>query len=79
MAIGDGFSDPINMLNYGEYLINVGLIDEKQKRHFDEEEEKTRHFIRTKQYKKAFEVRGCNNSFDLLPKHEMDLYLFVCN
>lgn len=57
MAIGDGFSDPINMLNYGNYLYNVGLIDEKERQHFHREEKAVRDAIRKEDWTGAFEVK----------------------
>ena len=29
MAIGDGLCDPVTMTNYGDFLFNIGLIDEQ--------------------------------------------------
>ncbi|XP_043203971.1 venom serine carboxypeptidase-like [Amphibalanus amphitrite] len=34
MAIGDGFVDPINQVDYSEYFYNVGLVDAKQSEQF---------------------------------------------
>ncbi|ODM90366.1 Venom serine carboxypeptidase [Orchesella cincta] len=56
MAIGDGFTDPVNMLNYGEYLHSVGLLDLTQKQHFQAEEDKARNFIKNGSYMEAFQV-----------------------
>ncbi|CAL8110554.1 unnamed protein product [Orchesella dallaii] len=56
MAIGDGFTDPINMLNYGEYLHSVGLLDLSQKNHFQAEEDKAKNFIKNGSYVDAFKV-----------------------
>jgi len=56
VAIGDGFSDPENMLNYGTYLYNVGLIDEKERSHFHREEQAVRDAIKKKDWMSAFEV-----------------------
>lgn len=28
VSIGNGFCDPVNMLNYGDYLLEIGLIDQ---------------------------------------------------
>ena len=35
MAIGDGWVDPINQVDYGDFLYNVGLADAKQRQVFD--------------------------------------------
>lgn len=56
IAIGNGFSDPVNMLNYGEYLYEIGLIDENSKNVFDNIRDKAIAFIQNKQYSKAFEI-----------------------
>ena len=42
MAIGNGYSDPINMLNYGDHLYNIGLLDENERRHFRRVQKKAR-------------------------------------
>ncbi|XP_043246485.1 venom serine carboxypeptidase-like [Amphibalanus amphitrite] len=34
MAVGDGFVDPSNQVDYGEFLYNVGLIDAEQREQF---------------------------------------------
>lgn len=56
MAIGDGFSDPVSMLNYGEYLYNIGLLDLNGKSYFDQEEDKARQFIKAGRFMDAFLV-----------------------
>jgi len=56
MAIGDGFTDPVNMLNYGEYLHNVGLLNLNQKALFQKEEAKARNFILGGKYMDAFKT-----------------------
>ncbi len=56
IAVGDGFTDPVNMLNYGEYLHNVGLLNANQKAHFQEQEQKARDFILKEQFTEAFYV-----------------------
>jgi len=44
------------MLNYGEYLYNIGLLDRTGKAYFDQEEEKARQFIQQGKYMDAFET-----------------------
>jgi len=56
MAIGDGFSDPINMLYYSEYLYNIGLLDWQQKKVFEKQEALARSYIHKGKYDEAFEV-----------------------
>ena len=31
LAIGDGLSDPVHQLSYGEFLFQVGLVDENDR------------------------------------------------
>lgn len=42
IVIVDGLCDPPSMMDYGEFLLNLGLIDEKQALHFKTEEDKIR-------------------------------------
>ncbi|GAB6021025.1 hypothetical protein CHUAL_003662 [Chamberlinius hualienensis] len=39
-AIGDGWIDPVKQLNYGDYLFNIGLINEQQRSVFYEKQAK---------------------------------------
>ena len=55
LAIGDGMCDPRTMLNYGDYLYQIGLLDEPQRDHFAEVEKKTASLIDQKRFKEAFE------------------------
>lgn len=54
LAIGNGFSDPRNMANYGDFLFQIGLIDEQQRAHFLTEQEKFVKFIDQGEFEKAF-------------------------
>lgn len=56
LSIGDGLCDPAHMFKYGEYLYQIGLLDERQRNHFQDEESKAREYIATKQYFKAFQI-----------------------
>lgn len=56
LAIGNGFSDPINQYQYADYLYQIGLLDENQRRIFNQTETKGLNYIRTRQWAKAFEV-----------------------
>jgi vitellogenic carboxypeptidase-like protein len=67
LAIGDGFSDPVTMLNYGEYLYNIGLLDQNGKAHFDQEEEKARRAITSGKYMDAFLTIDALLDGDLTP------------
>ncbi|GAB0097761.1 venom serine carboxypeptidase-like [Sergentomyia squamirostris] len=56
MAIGDGLSDPINQLNYGDYLFQIGLIDHNGKKLLEEYVSAARTFIQEGNYIAAFET-----------------------
>ena len=57
LAIGDGLCDPVTMTNYGDYLFEIGLIDEVDWVHFKKVEKKQVEFIQREEWVKAFEVR----------------------
>lgn len=54
LTIGNGLSDPINQLNYGDYLYQLGLIDVNGKNTFETYEQKGLDYIQNKQWKEAF-------------------------
>ena len=56
IAIGDGWIDPISMLDVGSFLYQVALIDENQLKHFYEEQNKTVSLIQNNEFLKAFEI-----------------------
>lgn len=56
MAIGDGLCDPITMLDYGDFLYGVGLIDELSLPLFYEKEALARQYIQEKKYIMAYKV-----------------------
>ena len=60
MAIGDGLCDPETMLNYGDVLLNLGLIDQLDKNGFKAMEERTLKLIKQKKWSQAFKVRLMN-------------------
>lgn len=59
-AIGNGLSDPIHQLNYGEYLFQHGFIDLNGLKAFSTYEKLGIRYIKNGEYMKAFDV------FDLL-------------
>ncbi|XP_011630686.1 LOW QUALITY PROTEIN: venom serine carboxypeptidase-like [Pogonomyrmex barbatus] len=65
LAIGNGLCDPENQLLYGDYLYQLGLIDENGKAQFHMYEEKGRNFIKEKKYVEAFEI------FDILLNNDL--------
>lgn len=65
-AIGDGFSDPRHMFDYGDYLYQVGLVDEIQRDHFKQEQRLAIKYVENGQMKKAAEIfdRLLDGDFD---------------
>ena len=57
MAIGDGFSDPVTMTGYGDFLYQIGLLDEIDRDYFNKQSELAVNLINQKKWIKAFEVR----------------------
>ncbi|XP_050097856.1 vitellogenic carboxypeptidase-like [Anopheles aquasalis] len=56
MAIGNGYSDPINQLNYGDYLYQLGLIDANALERFEQDEQTVAECIAKGNYQCAFDV-----------------------
>ncbi|XP_059611633.1 venom serine carboxypeptidase-like [Phlebotomus argentipes] len=54
MAIGDGFSDPLHQLNYGDYLYQIGLIDDNAKNLFAKYQRSAEKLIENGDYTAAF-------------------------
>ncbi|XP_071518889.1 probable serine carboxypeptidase CPVL, partial [Panulirus ornatus] len=55
MAIGDGLCDPVTMTDYGDFLYNIGLIDEINLQYFKQQSELAISLINKQQWHKAFE------------------------
>ncbi|KAL3269549.1 hypothetical protein HHI36_008614 [Cryptolaemus montrouzieri] len=53
LAIGDGWTDPINQLNYGEYLFQHGIVDSNTRQRMDKQRDKTIDLINQGKYDKA--------------------------
>lgn len=56
LAIGNGLTDPVNQLLYGDYLYQLGLIDYDGRDQFHAYEERGKDFINQSKYNEAFEV-----------------------
>lgn len=56
LAIGNGFSDPLHQLEYGDYLYQLGLIDTNGRDQFHEFQKKGTDCIKKEDYDCAFEV-----------------------
>lgn len=56
MAIGDGLTDPELMLDYADYLYQVGLADDIQRQYIKKQCDEIKLCIQQKQWKKAFNI-----------------------
>ncbi|XP_044753589.1 venom serine carboxypeptidase-like [Coccinella septempunctata] len=56
LAIGNGLSDPIHQLNYGDYLYQNGLIDFNAREIMKNLEAKVVELVKAEKYDEAFEV-----------------------
>ncbi|XP_058458316.1 vitellogenic carboxypeptidase-like [Malaya genurostris] len=56
LAIGNGYSDPLNQLNYGDYLYQLGLIDTNAKERFDKDESAAIECVKQNDYACAFKI-----------------------
>ncbi|KAF2347083.1 Peptidase S10 serine carboxypeptidase, partial [Trinorchestia longiramus] len=54
MAIGDGLCDPVTMLDYGDFLYDIGLLDEVQRNMFRQKQVVTRTLIAKRLWRDAF-------------------------
>lgn len=54
IAIGNGFCDPSNMLNYGDFFHNIGLLGTIQRDYFLQEQNKTLNFIQQRDFLRAY-------------------------
>ncbi|KOC66387.1 Venom serine carboxypeptidase [Habropoda laboriosa] len=56
LAIGNGLTDPLNQLHYGDYLYQLGLVDKNGRDLFHKYEQKGRDLIVQEKYVEAFNV-----------------------
>lgn len=56
LAIGDGFSDPKNMLKYGDYLFQLGIIDKRASEVFSQQESEMQKYIEQENFSAANEI-----------------------
>jgi len=68
ISIGNGLCDPENMLNYGDYLYQLGLIDAAMRSKFYQKQDEVKQFIQKKQFENAFK------SFDELLNGDLTPY-----
>lgn len=67
LAIGDGLCDPEHMLGYGNYLYEIGLIDDNQKAKFNEIQDEIVSDIKAEKWTDAFKVFDRLLNGDLTP------------
>lgn len=65
VSIGNGFCDPVNMLNYGDYLIEIGLIDVNGQKIFHQKRDEAVSLIKQEKWVEAFE------RFDILLNNDL--------
>lgn len=56
VLVGSGFTDPINQIDYGDFYYNVGILDEQERAFFKAQERLAKTYIRSQQWRAAFEV-----------------------
>lgn len=56
LAIGNGYSDPLNQIDYGDYLFQLGLIDSNAKDRFDRDEADAVNCVKNNDYDCAFKI-----------------------
>lgn len=56
IAIGNGLTDPVNQLLYGDYLYQLGLIDFNGRNKFHSYEKQGRDFINQSKFNEAFDI-----------------------
>lgn len=74
LAIGNGLCDPVHQLKYGDYLYQLGLIDQHGRDQFHDYEKKGVDLINKKDFEGAFEVfdtllNGDKSEYDSLFKN----------
>ena len=67
LAIGNGLSDPLHQLKYGDYLYQLGLIDSKGRDTFHKYEKMGEHYIKAKKFEEAFKIFDILINMDELP------------
>lgn len=68
LAIGNGLSDPVHQMNYGDYLYQLGLIDSNGHKIFTEYEAQGINCIKKKDFNCAFDVFDKLINMDELPQ-----------
>lgn len=66
VSIGNGFCDPVNMLNYGDYLLEIGLIDQNGRDIFTGKRDEAVELIKQGKWIEAFK------RFDVLLNNDLN-------
>ncbi|XP_057329621.1 venom serine carboxypeptidase-like [Microplitis mediator] len=56
LAIGNGYLDPINQFNYGDYLYQIGVVDFNGREKFDEYEKKAVAFMNKNEHNNSVDI-----------------------
>ena len=56
LAIGDGLCDPVHQMAYGDFLFQVGLVDENDRDALQNMTDVTKQYIKSRQWAKATNV-----------------------
>lgn len=56
LAIGNGLTDPVNQLDYGDYLYQLGLLDANGRNLFQKYEEQGKNLIKQEKWLEAFDL-----------------------
>ena len=57
LAIGDGLSDPIHQMDYGDFLFQTGFVDENDRDVLLNMSQITKDYIKAQSWEKAADVR----------------------
>ncbi|XP_046403551.1 venom serine carboxypeptidase-like [Ischnura elegans] len=67
LAMGNGYCDPERMMNPGDYMYQIGLVDEKARLYFKGKEELALKYMRENDWIAAFKVMDETMDSDLSP------------
>ena len=56
LAIGDGLSDPIHQMDYGDFLFQTGFVDENDRDTLQNMSQITKEYIKSQSWEKATDV-----------------------
>ena len=56
LAIGDGLSDPIHQMDYGDFLFQTGFVDENDRDTLQNMSQITKQYIKSQSWEKATDV-----------------------